>query len=99
MAARSGRRVSRGQFVGLDLCEDGRSGRYGDPLRAQAAAHPAGIASPRTPFAFPPARTLMFDYLIVGAGFAGCTLAERLAEGAGKRVLLIDKRRHVGGNA
>ena len=41
----------------------------------------------------------MFDYLIVGAGFAGCTLAERLAEGAGKRVLLIDKRRHIGGNA
>ena len=41
----------------------------------------------------------MFDYLIVGAGFAGCTLAERLAEGSGKRVLLIDKRRHIGGNA
>jgi UDP-galactopyranose mutase len=41
----------------------------------------------------------MFDYLIVGAGFAGCTLAERLAEGAGKRVLLIDKRHHIGGNA
>jgi len=41
----------------------------------------------------------MFDYLIVGAGFAGCTLAERLAEGAGKRVLLIDRRRHIGGNA
>ncbi|HMJ55210.1 MAG TPA: UDP-galactopyranose mutase [Polyangiaceae bacterium] len=41
----------------------------------------------------------MFDYLIVGAGFAGCTLAERLAEGSGNRVLLIDKRRHIGGNA
>ena len=41
----------------------------------------------------------MFDYLIVGAGFAGCTLAERLAEGAGRRVLLIDRRRHIGGNA
>lgn len=41
----------------------------------------------------------MFDYLIVGAGFAGCVLAERLASQAGKRVLLIDKRTHIGGNA
>jgi UDP-galactopyranose mutase len=40
-----------------------------------------------------------FDYLIVGAGFAGSVLAERLANGSGKRVLLIDKRPHVGGNA
>lgn len=41
----------------------------------------------------------MFDYLIVGAGFAGSVLAERLAEGLGKRVLLIDVRPHIGGNA
>jgi UDP-galactopyranose mutase len=41
----------------------------------------------------------MFDYLIVGAGFAGSVLAERLAEGSGKRVLLCDKRPHIGGNA
>jgi UDP-galactopyranose mutase len=41
----------------------------------------------------------MFDYLIVGAGFAGSVLAERLAAGAGKRVLVVDKRNHVGGNA
>ncbi len=41
----------------------------------------------------------MYDYLIVGAGFAGCTLAERLAAGLNKRVLLIEKRGHVGGNA
>jgi UDP-galactopyranose mutase len=41
----------------------------------------------------------MFDYLIVGAGFAGSVLAERLASQAGKRVLLCDKRPHVGGNA
>ena len=39
-----------------------------------------------------------FDYLVVGAGFAGSVLAERLATGMGKRVLLIDKRDHVGGN-
>jgi UDP-galactopyranose mutase len=40
-----------------------------------------------------------FDYLIVGAGFAGSVLAERLAADAGKRVLLIDRRPHIGGNA
>lgn len=41
----------------------------------------------------------MFDYLIVGAGFAGCVLAERLARGSKKRVLICDKRNHIGGNA
>ncbi|MBO9660153.1 MAG: UDP-galactopyranose mutase [Chitinophagaceae bacterium] len=40
----------------------------------------------------------MFDYLIVGAGFAGAVLAERLASLAGKKVLIIDKRNHIGGN-
>jgi len=41
----------------------------------------------------------MFDYVIVGAGFAGSVLAERLASDLGKRVLLCDKRPHIGGNA
>jgi UDP-galactopyranose mutase len=40
----------------------------------------------------------VFDYLIVGAGFAGSTLAERLAKVCGQKVLLIDKRPHIGGN-
>jgi UDP-galactopyranose mutase len=40
----------------------------------------------------------MFDYLIVGAGFAGAVLAERLASVAGKKVLIIDKRNHIAGN-
>ena len=40
-----------------------------------------------------------YDYLIVGAGFAGSVLAERLASQHGARVLLIDRRKHVGGNA
>ena len=46
---------------------------------------------PATPFAF--------DYLIVGAGFAGSVLAERLARGSNQRVLVVDKRSHIGGNA
>ena len=41
----------------------------------------------------------MFDYLIVGAGFGGSVLAERLARGSKKKVLLCDKRSHIGGNA
>jgi UDP-galactopyranose mutase len=41
----------------------------------------------------------MFDYLIVGAGFAGSVLAERLATQENKKVLIIDKREHIGGNA
>jgi UDP-galactopyranose mutase len=41
----------------------------------------------------------MFDYLIVGAGFAGSVLAERLASQAGKKVLIIDTRSHIAGNA
>ncbi|WP_207461373.1 UDP-galactopyranose mutase [Azospirillum sp. SYSU D00513] len=40
-----------------------------------------------------------FDYLIVGAGFAGSVLAERLANGLNKRVLVIDRRPHIAGNA
>lgn len=41
----------------------------------------------------------MFDYLIVGAGFAGSVLAERLAKVCGRSVLLVDRRPHIGGNA
>ncbi|HJT80183.1 MAG TPA: UDP-galactopyranose mutase [Chthoniobacterales bacterium] len=40
-----------------------------------------------------------FDYLIVGAGFAGSVLAERLARDLKQTVLLCDRRNHVGGNA
>jgi UDP-galactopyranose mutase len=41
----------------------------------------------------------MFDYLIVGAGFAGSVLAERLATRSNKKVLVVDKRNHIAGNA
>jgi len=40
-----------------------------------------------------------YDFLIVGAGYAGSVLAERLAQGAGKKVLLCDRRPHIAGNA
>lgn len=39
-----------------------------------------------------------FDYLIVGAGIAGLTAAERLCSLHGRRCLVVDKRDHIGGN-
>lgn len=41
---------------------------------------------------------MKYDYMIVGAGFAGAVLAERLANLLNKKVILIDKRNHIGGN-
>jgi UDP-galactopyranose mutase len=41
----------------------------------------------------------MFDWLVVGAGFAGSVLAERLASERGERVCVVDRRDHIGGNA
>ena len=40
-----------------------------------------------------------YDWLIVGAGFAGSVLAERIANERGETVLLVDRRNHIGGNA
>ena len=37
--------------------------------------------------------------MVVGAGFAGAVMAERLARDAGKRVLVVDRRPHIAGNA
>ncbi len=41
----------------------------------------------------------MFDYLIIGAGFSGSVLAERLASQMHASVLIVDRRAHIGGNA
>jgi UDP-galactopyranose mutase len=43
--------------------------------------------------------TTGFDTLVVGAGFAGAVMAERLASQCGQRVLVIDRRDHIAGNA
>ncbi len=40
-----------------------------------------------------------FDFLIVGAGFAGAVLAERISSQLGKSCLIVEKRNHIGGNA
>jgi UDP-galactopyranose mutase len=44
-------------------------------------------------------RDFAFDYLVVGAGFSGSVIAERIATQLGKKVLVVDKRNHIGGNA
>jgi len=41
----------------------------------------------------------MYDYLVVGAGFAGAVMAERLASQLDKKILIVEKRNHIGGNA
>ena len=46
-----------------------------------------------------PARIERFDFLVVGAGFAGSVLAERLARELGLHVLVVERRSHIGGNA
>lgn len=63
-----------------------------------SSSHDARAAAAPAPHARKPS-VQHYDYLIVGAGFAGSVLAERLARGSGKRVMVIDKRPHVGGNA
>jgi len=42
---------------------------------------------------------MKYDYLIVGAGFAGSVMAERLASQLNKKVLVVEKRNHIAGNA
>ena len=66
-------------------------------LVREAIAHPEGTAT--GPRLITSAGKKKYDYLVVGAGFAGSVLAERLASQHDARVLVIDKRPHVAGNA
>ena len=40
-----------------------------------------------------------YDLIVVGSGFFGLTVAERTATELGKRVLVVERRNHIGGNA
>ena len=46
-----------------------------------------------------PDRGTHYDVMVVGAGFAGSVMAERLASESGLRVLVVDRRPHIAGNA
>ena len=72
-----------------DAKESSRAGAIGSTATRQTATSDRG---PRT-------RLPSYDWLIVGAGFAGSVMAERLASVRGERVLVVDRRSHVGGNA
>lgn len=63
---------------------------------ARAARKPAANDTAPPPAG---ARRESFDVLVVGAGFAGAVLAERFANDGGKRVLVVDRRDHIAGNA
>ncbi|WP_321400787.1 UDP-galactopyranose mutase [Maridesulfovibrio sp.] len=39
-----------------------------------------------------------YKHIIVGAGITGCTVARHIADNMGEKVLVIDKRNHIGGN-
>ncbi|GAA1165495.1 UDP-galactopyranose mutase [Corynebacterium glaucum] len=42
---------------------------------------------------------MAYDLIVVGSGFFGLTVAEQAASELGKRVLVVEKREHIGGNA
>lgn len=63
--------------------------------RRAGGAAATGVAAPSV---HPAGRPAHFDALVVGAGFAGSIIAERMASD-GRKVLVIDRRPHVGGNA
>ena len=42
---------------------------------------------------------MAYDLIVVGSGFFGLTVAEQAASELGKRVLVVEKRSHIGGNA
>ncbi|WP_152046527.1 UDP-galactopyranose mutase [Aureimonas psammosilenae] len=85
-----------------DISWDRTQAKMAAILGECVAAHRSARAKPANdaaPSRRPVASHEDFDVLVVGAGFAGAVLAERLAEGSNKRVLVIDKRDHLAGNA
>ena len=69
-----------------------------DRTQTAMATHIDRIVQSKRTFHPAPKRE-RYDTLVVGAGFAGAVLAERLAADRGQRVLVVDRRPHIGGNA
>ena len=70
-----------------------------EAMAALIAAVIAPVVPSVAPAVWTGERPTPYDVMVVGAGFAGSVMAERLAVDAGKRVLVVDRRPHVGGNA
>jgi UDP-galactopyranose mutase len=64
-----------------------------------AIAHNRQVQPVSSPVSWPAEATPPYDVMVVGAGFAGAVMAERLASDGGKRVLVVDRRPHIAGNA
>jgi UDP-galactopyranose mutase len=58
-----------------------------------------GVQPIVSPTIWPAKPSTPYDVMVVGAGFAGAVMAERLAADGGKRVLVVDRRPHIAGNA
>jgi UDP-galactopyranose mutase len=79
--------------TGWDDTVDRMRGLIDTQLLKSRPLHP--VVSPTT---WPPEAPMNYDVMVVGAGFAGSVMAERLAS-IGKRVLVVDRRPHIAGNA
>lgn len=93
------RRLIEGVLHPRPVVANAAAANAASPLRPalrQAAGTKAAPIRLARPDAAGPER---YDYLVVGAGFAGSVMAERLAAASGKRVLVVDRREHIGGNA
>jgi UDP-galactopyranose mutase len=79
-------------------------GSWGSTMLEMAALIEAQLAARQrrelalAPSGLSPVRD-RYDVMVVGAGFAGAVMAERLAADARKRVLVVDRRPHIAGNA
>lgn len=77
-----------------------------DKTQSEMASLIHGMRSPdrrvhpiSAPSSWPAPAKKHYDWVVVGAGFAGAVMAERLAAGSGYNVLVVDRRPHIAGNA
>jgi UDP-galactopyranose mutase len=90
----------RWEISRVRTAKQNRLGKEKTLLNTSQQTAPATVSSRVEAIALPQRRRVdRIDYLVVGAGFAGSVLAERIATQLGKRVLVVDKREHVAGNA
>ena len=107
LAESSWRSTWKSMRAEIDLALERAPEKRGGEAGSSSASHPVRpiIASLRVdprqiPGKLPRRRRLeAFDFVVVGAGFAGSVVAERLASQLHQRVLVIDKRDHIAGNA
>jgi UDP-galactopyranose mutase len=80
--------------ISWDRSFDAMSDLIETAIAKRGNVHPVG-----SPVVWPSERPNAYDVMVVGAGFAGAVMAERLANDGGKRVLVVDRRPHIAGNA